>query len=184
MAIPLNLADMRYCHQLHLIVVIEFILITLISASAIRTGELESSLAIIDKQAMEQSVNDENTVYRPPVIGVLTEVLRDYKRFTKDRHFHIASSYVKWLETSGAQVMPILLNEDDAYYERVFSQTNGLLLPGGDNLLDPHKNTPMMVAAKKLYKLAVEANKRGDHYPIWGTCLGKSRMTNNESTQL
>lgn len=110
--------------------------------------------------------------YRPPIIGVLTEVLRDYKRFTTERHLHIAASYVKWLEASGAQVMPVLLNQDDSYYERIFQQTNGLLFPGGDNLLDPYKSTPMMVAAKKLYKLAVDANQHGDHYPIWGTCLG------------
>jgi gamma-glutamyl hydrolase len=107
-----------------------------------------------------------------PVIGILTQVLRDYKRFTKEHHLHIAASYVKWIESAGAQVVPILLNQNDNYYEQIFKQTNGLLLPGGDNLLDPHKNTPMMVAAKKLYKLAVEANDRGDFYPIWGTCLG------------
>lgn len=109
---------------------------------------------------------------RPPIIGVLTQVLRDYKRFSTERHLHIASSYIKWVEGAGAQVLPILLNQNESYYERVFNQTNGLLLPGGDNLLNPRKNTPMMVAAKILYKLAVEANDRGDYYPIWGTCLG------------
>jgi len=107
-----------------------------------------------------------------PVIGILTQVLRDYKRFSDKKHLHLASSYVKWIESAGAQVLPILLNENDAYYEQVFRQTNGLLLPGGDNLLDPNKRTPMMLAASKLYKLAVEANNRGDYYPIWGTCLG------------
>lgn len=107
-----------------------------------------------------------------PVIGILTQVLRDYKRFTDKRHLHLVASYVKWIESSGAQVIPILLNKDDDYYERIFRKTNGLLLPGGDNLLDPQKQTPMMVAAKKLYRLAVEANDRGDYYPIWGTCLG------------
>lgn len=112
-----------------------------------------------------------------PVIGVLTQVLRDYKRFTDKHSLHIASSYVKWIESAGAQVMPILLNEDDDYYERVFRQTNGLLFPGGDNLLDPNRATPMMEAAKKLYKLAVEANDRGDFYPIWGTCLGHELLT-------
>lgn len=121
---------------------------------------------------------------QPPVIGVLTQVLRDYKRLVHDRHFHIAAGYVKWIEGAGAQVLPILLNQNDSYYEKVFKQTNGLLLPGGDNLLDPHKNTPMMVAAKKLYKLAVAANDRGDFYPIWGTCLGMellSVLTSNQN---
>lgn len=96
-----------------------------------------------------------------PVIGILSQVLRDYKRFVKDHHLHIAASYVKWIEAAGAQVVPILLNQNDHYYETMFKQTNGILFPGGDNLLDPNKDTPMMVAAKKLYKLAVDANKKG-----------------------
>lgn len=158
------------CFRLYMTV---FVVLTLISIS-INSAETVSRLIANDMepQVSELSINHEDDEYRPPIIGVLTEVLRDYKRFTDERHLHIAASYVKWLETSGAQVMPILLNQDDAYYDRVFNQTNGLLFPGGDNLLDPHKDTPMMVAARKLYKLAVEANKRGDHYPIWGTCLG------------
>lgn len=115
---------------------------------------------------------DESIKTAVPVIGVLTEAFRDYKKFVDERKFFIASSYVKWIESSGAQVLPILLNQDDDYYVRTFKQTNGLLFPGGDNLLDPRKNTPMMVAAKRLYELAVEANNNGNFYPIWGTCLG------------
>lgn len=120
-----------------------------------------------------QDVDHNRDVKSPiPIIGILTQVFRDYKRITKDRHFHMSASYVKWIESAGAQVLPILLNQDDSYYERVFRQTNGLLFPGGDNLLDPNKNTPMMYAAKKLYKMAVDANNQGNYYPIWGTCLG------------
>lgn len=107
-----------------------------------------------------------------PVIGILTQVLRDYKRFTDKRQLHLVASYVKWVESAGAQAIPVLLNQDDEYYARIFKSTNGLLFPGGDNLLDPKRRTPMMVAAKKLYRMAIEANDRGDYYPIWGTCLG------------
>lgn len=124
------------------------------------------------EQAIRGLVPEVELKTQVPVIGVLTEVLRDYKRFIDTRHLHIAASYVKWIEMAGAQVVPVLLNQNDSYYENIFQQTNGLLLPGGDNLLDPNKRTPMMVAAKKLYKLAVDANDRGDFYPIWGTCLG------------
>lgn len=120
----------------------------------------------------QMSLSDAPQKSTTPVIGVLTEVLRDYLRFTNTHHLFIASSYVKWLESAGAQVVPILLNQNESYYETMFKQTNGLLFPGGDNLLDPNKDTPMMVAAKKMYKLAVEANDNGDFYPIWGTCLG------------
>lgn len=121
---------------------------------------------------MTTNINDLEFRTQTPVIGILTEVLRDYKKFGTHHKLHIAASYVKWIESSGAQVVPILLNQNDFYYEQMFKQTNGLLFPGGDNLLDPTKNTPMMVAARKLYKMAVEANDRGEFYPIWGTCLG------------
>lgn len=131
--------------------------------------ESERSQAII----LSNNDNTKNT----PIIGVLTQVFRDYKRYLSNRTLHLPSSYIKWLESSGAQAIPILLNQDDSYYQRIFSITNGLLFPGGDNLLDPKKETPMMIAAKKLYKLAVDANNRGDHYPIWGTCLGMELLT-------
>lgn len=137
------------------------------------TNQFQQTDKIMRQQInMNYQDNDPKIKSPVPVIGVLSQVLRDYKRFTKEHHLHIASSYVKWLESAGAQVVPVLLNQNDSYYEQIFKQTNGLLLPGGDNLLDPAKNTPMMVAAKKLYKMAVEANDRGDFYPIWGTCLG------------
>jgi gamma-glutamyl hydrolase len=128
-------------------------------------------------------INDLPIKTQVPVIGILTQSLRDYKRFVKEHHLHIAASYVKWIESAGAQAVPILLNQNDYYYEQMFKQTNGLLFPGGDNLLDPKKNTPMMVVAKKLYKLAIDANNNGDHYPIWGTCLGLELLSVLSSNQ-
>lgn len=137
---------------------------------------LAGSFGAVARAASNSSNNSPKMISdgdSPVLIGVITQVLRDYRRFVNNRHFHLPSSYVKWIESSGAQVLPILLNQEDSYYQQVFKQTNGLLFPGGDNLLDPNKKTPMMEAAKRLYRLAVDANDRGDFYPIWGTCLGK-----------
>lgn len=124
---------------------------------------------------MSQPVNGSSS--GGPVVGVITQVFRDYKRFVEHRSLHLPSSYVKWLESAGARILPIMLNQNDSYYEHIFAQTNGLLFPGGDNLLDPNKRTPMLVAARKLYRLAKEANERGEFYPIWGTCLGMELLT-------
>lgn len=142
-------------------------------------GNGQLQFEIMDNDSASQlKASSSSTIKTPtPVIGILTQVFRDYRRMTDERHFHLASSYVKWIESAGAQVLPILLNQDDSYYEKVFEQTNGLLFPGGDNLLDPNKNTPMMFAAKKLYKLAFDANNKGNFYPIWGTCLGLELMS-------
>lgn len=138
-------------------------------SSRLTSFGLASDSASSDRYQMEPQDEPKQAI----VIGVITQVLRDYKRFVSSRHLHLPSSYVKWIESSGAQVLPILLNQDDAYYQNVFKQTNGLLLPGGDNLLDPNKATPLMEAAKRMYRLAVDANDRGEFYPIWGTCLGE-----------
>ncbi|KAG9510760.1 Gamma-glutamyl hydrolase [Fragariocoptes setiger] len=123
-----------------------------------------------DHHKLRSTMDEDQT--DSPVIGILTQVLRDYKRFANEPKLHLVSSYVKWLESSGARIIPILIDQDDEYYERMFNQTNGLVFPGGDNIVDPHKATPMMVAAKKLYQLAVEAKNAGKIYPVWGTCLG------------
>lgn len=40
-------------------------------------------------------------------------------------------SYVKFVESAGARVVPILINQTDEYYERMFNYTNGILWPGG-----------------------------------------------------
>lgn len=157
------------------IVLLSVVAISLVSSVVLHnrsTSRIQEAFKMNQVPQRTTEINDLPIKTPIPVIGILTQSLRDYKRFVKEHHLHIAASYVKWIESAGAQVVPILLNQNDYYYEQMFRQTNGLLFPGGDNLLDPHKNTPMMVAAKKLYKLAVDANLGGNYYPIWGTCLG------------
>ena len=51
----------------------------------------------------------------------------------------------------------------------LLSFTNSVLFPGGGvNVFDsPYERT-----GKILFNLAVKANKAGDVFPLWGTCLG------------
>ena len=44
---------------------------------------------------------------------------------------YIAASYVKFVESGGSRVVPILIDQSDDYYQMIFSSTNGLLIPGG-----------------------------------------------------
>ena len=44
---------------------------------------------------------------------------------------YIAASYVKYLESAGARVIPVLTNQSDDYYEMIFENTSGVLFPGG-----------------------------------------------------
>lgn len=102
-----------------------------------------------------------------PVIGVLTQNSLTHNPGKS----YLAASYVKYLESAGARVVPIHYEADKANLTATFSMINGLLIPGGaQNLVDP--TNPFMVAARTLYDLAVESNRQGEVFPIWGTCMG------------
>ena len=108
-----------------------------------------------------------------PVIGILAEKVTDKStmkmfNWTKGREF-IAASYVKFLESAGARVVPINNKFTKKNLTFIFNSINGLLLPGGDvNLI----NSPYYETGKKLFSMASRANRRGDYFPILGICLG------------
>jgi len=105
-----------------------------------------------------------------PIIGVLSQELTDSIAVVfPDKHSYIAASYIKYIEGAGARAVPILIDQPEEYYVKMFQSINGLLLPGGDVDL---VNSGYARAGAKLYELAIAANDNGDHFPIWGTCLG------------
>lgn len=89
---------------------------------------------------------------------------------TESSKSYIAASYVKFVETAGARVVPILINQDKEYYERILSSINGVLFPGGAVAID--QTSGFGRAGKLIYDTAVQMNKDGDVFPLWGTCLG------------
>ena len=38
---------------------------------------------------------------------------------------YIAASYVKYIESAGARVVPVLVNQTDLYYDMIFNSVNG-----------------------------------------------------------
>lgn len=86
---------------------------------------------------------------------------------------YIASSYVKYIESAGGRVVPILTTFDSTTVEEIFTKVNGLLIPGGAADLPGSK---LYENAKLFFHLAVDANRKGDYFPIWGTCLGFEAM--------
>ena len=55
----------------------------------------------------------------------------------------ISASYVKFIESGGARVVPVFINQTDEYYQMIHNSTNGLLLPGGASQLD--SGTPNLI---------------------------------------
>ncbi|XP_014795092.1 PREDICTED: gamma-glutamyl hydrolase-like [Calidris pugnax] len=59
-----------------------------------------------------------------PIIGVLSQEWR-FEKFYKFGSSYIAASYVKFLESAGARVVPIRLNLTDEVYDKIFHSING-----------------------------------------------------------
>ncbi|KAL2611367.1 hypothetical protein R1flu_023059 [Riccia fluitans] len=82
---------------------------------------------------------------------------------------YIAASYVKFVESGGARAVPLLYNEPEDSLKKKFSVISGIVFTGGDANLD---GGLYLETAKKLFSWAIEANDKGDYFPIYGVCLG------------
>lgn len=54
-----------------------------------------------------------------PVIGVFT-IPSDYAQYPEDQYSYFAASYVKFLESGGARVVPIPYEADESVLEKIF----------------------------------------------------------------
>ena len=87
---------------------------------------------------------------------------------------YIAASYIKFVESAGARVVPVTTSMTIEEVERIFNSVNGALFPGGNAAL---YYSQYFTNAKHFYNLALKANMQGDYFPIWGTCLGFEALT-------
>jgi gamma-glutamyl hydrolase len=99
-----------------------------------------------------------------PILGILAEDTHSPYGST-----YIPVNYVKFLQQAGARVVPIRGNQSLDYYRTIVNFTNGALIPGGGVNF---ATSVIGRTAKIVYNLALELNKKGDYYPIWGTCMG------------
>lgn len=68
-----------------------------------------------------------------PIIGIITQTHNANSSF-------IAASYVKFIEMSGAQVIPIFMFNDTAYIDNLLPKINGVLFPGKNKILVRWRN--------------------------------------------
>lgn len=71
---------------------------------------------------------------------------------------------------SGAQVVPIFAFSDTTYLDNILSKVNGVLFTGGG--MEFNINNKWTKNADHILKYAIDQNKKGNPYPVWGTCLG------------
>jgi agmatine/peptidylarginine deiminase len=85
---------------------------------------LLSALLIV---SLGQNVPPQN-----PVIGIYTQTLSNT---TTDKSSYIAASYVKFIEMSGAQVVPIYSFANTSDILTLLGKINGVLFPGQSFLI-------------------------------------------------
>ncbi|KAI5622128.1 gamma-glutamyl hydrolase precursor [Silurus asotus] len=108
-----------------------------------------------------------------PVIGILAQEVSD-PNLEPYGGTYIPSSYVNYVESGGARVIPIRLNQTREEHEKIFQSINGILFIGGAVDLE---TSDFARTAGLYFRLAIKANDEGDHFPIWGTCLGFQLLT-------
>ncbi|XP_065122331.2 gamma-glutamyl hydrolase-like isoform X2 [Paramisgurnus dabryanus] len=110
--------------------------------------------------------------YRP-IIGILAQENWEGDPQAQGSSY-IQASYVKHLESAGARVVPIHINQTKEEYVKLFYSINGFLLPGGNADME---KSQFARTAKIFYDLAIKANDASDYFPIWGTCQGLQQLT-------
>ncbi|ELV09850.1 Gamma-glutamyl hydrolase [Tupaia chinensis] len=76
-----------------------------------------------------------------------------FKNLKQLGKYYIAASYVKYLESAGARVVPVRLDLKRSEYEKLFKSINGILFPGGGvNIM----HSDYAHVAKIFYNLAIQ----------------------------
>ncbi|KAG7155350.1 Gamma-glutamyl hydrolase-like [Homarus americanus] len=109
-----------------------------------------------------------------PIIGILSqEPSRSMNRVLSHKNYtsYIAASYVKYYESAGARVVPILINQNETYYREIMESINGLVFPGGAVPITQESGYGR--AGRMLYDILLEAAHLGKPtVPLFATCLG------------
>jgi len=140
-----------------------------------RGSNVEIDTFVIKSNVLNMDVNNR------PIIGILTQELDDILTAKLPNEYqgkysaYLASSYVQWIMSGGARVVPIIIGKNEDYYRKIFDGINGLLLPGGSAPLSGPGGYASVGGL--FYQWAKEANDHGDFFPIWGTCNGFELLT-------
>lgn len=105
------------------------------------------------------------------IIGILS-ISIDNTKEKIDAGSYLAQSYVKWIESTGARVIPIQFDLPLPVIISLLNQINGLLLPGGNIGGDDKKQLFYMSRVQFIVNFITRQNLIGNYFPIYGICLG------------
>lgn len=105
-----------------------------------------------------------------PIIGILAQPTPQAREGNGSQRY-LAASYVKYVESGGARAVPVFTDRPEKELRKLFTQLNGLLVPGGGQKLAPGEE--FYDATSLFTDLAMEAyDIHGEVFPIQYTCLG------------
>ncbi|KAG2681586.1 hypothetical protein I3760_11G152400 [Carya illinoinensis] len=85
---------------------------------------------------------------------------------------YIAASYVKFVESAGARVIPLIYNEPPEILFEKLDMVNGVLFTGGWA-----KTGLYYKVVERIFKKILKKNDAGDHFPLYAICLGFELLT-------
>ncbi|GMH14361.1 hypothetical protein Nepgr_016202 [Nepenthes gracilis] len=85
---------------------------------------------------------------------------------------YIAASYVKFAESAGARVIPLIYNEPREVIFSKLNLVNGVLFTGGWA-----KSGLYFETVKEVFKKVLERNDKGKYFPCYAICLGFELLT-------
>ncbi|CAN0921719.1 Gamma-glutamyl hydrolase 2 [Linum grandiflorum] len=85
---------------------------------------------------------------------------------------YIAASYVKFVESAGARVIPLIYNEPADLLFQKLDLVNGVLFTGGWA-----KKGLYFDRVKEIFEKALAKNDAGHHFPVYAICLGFELLT-------
>lgn len=122
------------------------------------------------------AVQDNNSPDRP-IVGILSLPLS--LEFRKAHHLNVSvdtravipASYVKWLQSAGAQVVVIPHFWSADRIQAIVGKLSGVLFTGGD-----YGDTDWNRTTAWIFREAVRRSESDDKLALWGTCLGFERI--------
>ncbi|KAK8938358.1 Gamma-glutamyl hydrolase [Platanthera zijinensis] len=109
------------------------------------------------------------SLYYQPVIGIVThpgDGATGRLRNTTDAS-NIPASYVKFVESAGARVIPLIYNEPWDILSQKLELVNGVLFTGGWAKTGLYFET-----IRRVFEVTLARNDAGDHFPLFAICLG------------
>lgn len=107
-----------------------------------------------------------------PIIGILTHTSDGWPFAFMGINF-ISASYVKFIESAGARVVPIFVDRSYNMTLKLLESINGVILPGGTANFT---SSLYLNKSKEIFEFAVKTYDNGGYFPIMGICLGHQML--------